>query len=88
MCVSLSLKQTPPKRVAKKNIRKIVDEDSSSDCSCNREHLSLAEDVKRELARGNASWHAMRLYCPPFTCTQCTVYLWCIYSDGWFEWSA
>ena len=40
--------------------------------------------MKREFACGNAPWHSMRLYRPPFTCSQCNraVYLWCIYCDG------
>ena len=62
----------------------IVVEDSSNDSSCDGEPLSLAEEVKCELARGNALWHLMRLYCPRFTSGQCNraVYLWCIYCDG------
>ena len=45
--------------------------------------LSLAEEVKRELARGIASWHSMRLHRPPFTCLQCNraVYMWCIHCN-------
>ena len=51
----------------------VVDDDSSSDDSCDGERLSLAEDRKHVLARGNALWHSMRLYCPPFTCGQCSI---------------
>ena len=84
MCASSSCKQAPPKKAAKQKAKRIVEDDSSSDGSCDAEPLSLAEDVKRELAHGNASWHSMRLYCALFACGQCNraVYLWCIYCDG------
>ena len=81
--VRVCRQQTPPKKVAKKR-PKVVEDDSSSDGSCDGEPLSLAEEVECELARGNALWHSMRLYLPPFTCGQCNraVYLWCICCDG------
>ena len=62
----------------------MVEDNSFSDGSCDGEPLSLAQDVKRELARENASWHSMRLYRPSYTCCQWgrAVYLWCIYRDG------
>ena len=63
---------------------KIFEDDSSGDDGCDWERLSLAEDVKRELAPGKGSWHSMWLYGPPFMCGQCNraVYLKCIYC-GW-----
>ena len=66
------------------HLRATCDSAPRSEGSCDREPLSLAEEAKRELARGNASSHSMRLYRPPFTCGQCNraVYLWCIYCDG------
>ena len=72
------------KSVGIKEAQRIVEDDSSSDGSCEGEPLSLAEDVKRELAYRNASWHSMRLCRPPFMYGQCNraMYLWCIYCDG------
>ena len=57
---------------------------SSSEGSCDGQPLSLATEAQRELARGSALWHSMRLYRSPFTCGQCNraVYLWCIFCDG------
>ena len=78
MCVSLGRMQASPStKVGKTKAQRVVEDDSSSDDSCDVEPLSLAKDVKRELARGNAAWHSMCLYHPPFTCGQ-----WCIYYEG------
>ena len=70
--------------MAKKKAKRVVEDDSSSERICDGETLSLAEEAKRDLARGNASWLSMCLYCPLFTCGQCNraVYLWCICCDG------
>ena len=72
------------KKSGKKKAKRVVEDDSSSGGSCDGEPLSLAEEVTCELARGNVSWHSMRLYRPLLTCGQCNraVYLWCIYYDG------
>ena len=80
----LKSQANPSQKGGKKKAKRIVEDDSSSEGSCDGEPLSLAEEAKRELARGNASWHSMRLYRPRFTCGQCNraVYLWCIYCDG------
>ena len=80
----LKSQANPSKKGSKKKARRVVEADSSSEGSCDGEPLSLAEEVPRELARGNALWHSMRLYRPPFTRGQCNraVYLWCIYCDG------
>ena len=57
--------------------KRVIEDDSSSYGSCDEEPLSPAEEVKLQLAHGNASWHSMRLYHLPFTCGQCNraVYL-------------
>ena len=47
----------PSQKGGKKKAKRVVEDDSSSDGSCDGEPLSLAEEVKRELARGNALWH-------------------------------
>ena len=80
----LKSQANPCKKGGQKKAKRVVEDDSSSDGSCDGEPLSLAEEVKRELARGNALWHSMRLYRSPFMCGQCNraVYLWCIYCDG------
>ena len=80
----LKSQANPSKKGGKKKAKRVVEDDSSSEGSCDGEPLSLAEEANRELARGNASWHSMRLYRPPFTCGQCNraVYLWCIQCDG------
>ena len=51
--------------------KRVVVGDSSSEGSWNGEPISLAEEVKSELARGNGSWDSMRLHHPPFMCGQC-----------------
>ena len=75
---------SPAKEGGRKGAQRVVEDDSSSDTSCDGEPLSLGQDLKRELVRGNASCHSMRPYRPPFTCGQCnrSVYLRCIYCDG------
>ena len=50
----------PPKKGSKKRAKRVDEDDSSSDGNCDGGPSSLAEDVKRELARRNASWHSMR----------------------------
>ena len=80
----LKSQANPSKKGGKKKAKRVVEDDSSGEGSCDGEPLSLAQEVKCELARVNASWHSMRLYRPPFTCGQCNraVYLWCIFCDG------
>ena len=80
----LKSQANPSKKGGKKRAKRVVKDDSSSEGSCDGEPLSLAKEEKRQLARGNASLHSMRLYRPPFTCGQCNraVYLWCIFCDG------
>ena len=80
----LKSQANPSKKGGKKKAKRVVEDDSSSEGSWDEEPLSLAKEAKHELARGNASWHSMRLYRPPFVCGQCNraVYLWCIFCDG------
>ena len=79
----VELTSKPLQKGGKKKAKRVVEYDFSIEGSCDGEPLSLAEAAKCELARGNASWQSMRLYCPPFTCGQCNrmVYWWCIYCD-------
>ena len=56
---------SPSKKGGPKRAQRVVEDDSSSDSSCDGGPLPLGQDLKRELARGNASWHSMRLYRPP-----------------------
>ena len=53
---------SPPQKGGKKKAQRVVEHNCSTDGSCDGEPLSLAQDVKRELARGNASWHSMRVH--------------------------
>ena len=80
----LKSQANPSKKGGTKKAKRVVEDDSSNKGSCDGEPLSLAKKAKCELVRGNASWHSMRLYRPPFTCGQCyrAVYLWCIFCDG------
>ena len=80
----LKSQASPSKKKGNKRVQRVVEDESSSDSSCDGQPLSLAQDVKCELAQGHTSWHSMRLYRPPFTCGQCNkaVYLWCIFCDG------
>ena len=57
----LKSQANPSKKGGKKKAKRVVEDDSSSEGSCDGEPLSLAEDAERELARGNALWHSMRL---------------------------
>ena len=80
----LKSQANPSKKKWQKKAKRVFEDDSSSEGSYDGEPLSLAKEAKHELAPGNASWHSMRLYCPPFTRGQCNraVYLCCIFCDG------
>ena len=82
--MSSSRKQAPPKKVAKKTPKGLLRTTFLLTVVVMGNPLSLAQEVKCELARGTASWHSMRLYRPPFTCGQCNraVYLWCFCCEG------
>ena len=58
----LQSQANPSRKGGKKKAKRVVEGDSSSDGSWNGKPVSLAEEVKSELARGKGLLDSMRLY--------------------------
>ena len=83
----LKLQANPSKKGGKQKAKRVVEHNSSSDRSCDGEPPSLAEEVKRELARGNYTVHLLRAVnaIGPYICGVSTAMG---TFTAWLEWSA